>query len=195
MQVGHSVLDNVRKLAIRDPSLAGDLDLSQLRILCLKWGKLRKFVVPELQSLLPDIIYVQVVGNDLANHVSLRTLINRHLHQARACIEGLGAKTVIVGSAMHRQSVRWRMSVADYNERVDSFNRGMKRVLCRCDMPTRGDLDIKRFQYPQIWFWAHSRLRSPCLVDVVHPDTSSTKRLYYSIRLALKNAGKILSGQ
>ncbi len=26
--VGHSVLDNVRKLAIRDPSLAEDLDLS-----------------------------------------------------------------------------------------------------------------------------------------------------------------------
>ncbi len=45
--VGHSV----HKLAIRDPSLAEDLDLSQLRILWLvrcglNWGKLRKFVVP-----------------------------------------------------------------------------------------------------------------------------------------------------
>ncbi len=116
MQVGHSVLDNVRKLAIRDPSLAGDLDLSQLRILCLKWGKLRKFVVLELQSLLPDIIYVQVVGNDLADDVSVRTLIDRHLHQARACIKRLGAKTVIVGLAMHRQSIRGRMSLAEYNE-------------------------------------------------------------------------------
>ncbi len=152
-------------------------------------------MVPELQSLLPDIIYVQVVGNDLADDVSVRTLINRHLHQARACIEGLRVKTVIVGSAMHRQSVRGRMSVADYNERVDSFNRGVKRVLCRGDLPTRGDLDIKRFRYTKIWFWAHSRLRSPCLVDRVHPDTTATKRLYYSIRLALKNAGKILSGQ
>ncbi len=194
--VGHSVLNNVCKLAIRDPSLTEDLDLSQLRILWLvNWGKLRKFVVSELQSLLLDIIYVQVVGNDLADDVSLRTLIDRHLQQARACIEGVGAKTVIVGSAMHRQSVRGRMSVAEYNERVDSFNRGMKRVLCRGDVPTRGDLDIKRFRYPQIWFWSHSRLRSPCLVDGVHPDTTTTKRLYYSIRLALKNAGKILSGQ
>ncbi len=92
------------KLAIRDPSLAEDLDLNQLRILWLvrrglNWGKLRKFVVPELQSLLPDIIYVQVVGNDLADDVSVRTLIDRYLHQARACIEGLAAKTVIVGYA------------------------------------------------------------------------------------------------
>ncbi len=84
--VSHSVLDNVRKLAIRDPSLAEDLDLSQLRILWLvrhglNWGKLRKFVVPELQLLLPDIMYVQVVGNDLADNVSVRTLIDRHLQQ------------------------------------------------------------------------------------------------------------------
>ncbi len=152
-------------------------------------------MVPELQSLLPDIIYVQVVSNDLADDVSVRTLIDRHLLQARACIEGLGAKTVIVGSAMHRKSVRGNMSGSDYNERVDSFNRDMKRVLCRDDVPTRGDLDIRRFQYPQIWFWAHSRLHSPCLVDGVHPDTTATKRLYYSIRLTLKNAGKIFSGQ
>ncbi len=152
-------------------------------------------MVPELQSLLLDIIYVQVVGNDLADDVSVRTLIDRHLHQARACIEGQRAKTVIAGSAMHRQSVRGRMLVADYNERVDSFNRAMKRVLCRGDVPTRGDLDIKRFRYPQIWFWAHSRLGSLCLVDGGHLDTTTTKRLYYSIRLALKNVGKILSGQ
>ncbi len=66
--MGHSVLDNVQKLAIRDPSLAEDVDLSQLRILWLvrhglNWGKLRRFVVPELQSLLPDIIYIQVHTN------------------------------------------------------------------------------------------------------------------------------------
>ncbi len=126
------------------------LDLSQLWILCLvrrglNWGKLRKFVVPELQSLLPDIIYVQVVGNDLADDVSVRTLIDRHLHQAKACIEGLRAKTVVVRSAMHRQSVRGRMSVTEYNDRVDSFKRGMKKVLCRCDVPKRRDLDIRHF--------------------------------------------------
>ncbi len=148
--IGHSVLDKVCKLVIRDPSLAEDLDLSQLRILLLvrcglNWGKLRKFVVPELQSLLPDIIYVQVVGNDLADDVSVRTLIDRHLHQARACIEGLGANTVIDGSAMHRQYVRGKMSATEYNERVDSFNRGMKRVLCRADVSTCGDLDIQCF--------------------------------------------------
>ncbi len=139
--IGHSVLDNICKLVVRDPSLDEDLELSQLRILWLvrrglNWRKLRKFVVPELQSLLPDIIYVQLVCNDLADDVSVRTLIDMHLHQARACIEGLGAKTVIVGSAMHRQSVRGKISVSDYNERVDSFNRGMKRVLCRGDVPT-----------------------------------------------------------
>ncbi len=198
--VGHSVLDNVRKLAIRDPSLAEDLDLSQLRILWLvrcglNWGKMRKFVVQELQSVLLDIIYLQVVGNDLADDVSVRTLIDRHLHQTTACIEGLEAKMLIVGLAMHRQSVRGKMSVTEYNERVNSFNRGMKRVICRGDVPTNVDLDIWSFRYPQIWFWAHNRLCSLCLVDGVHPDTTATKRLYYSIRLALKNAGKILSGE
>ncbi len=140
-----------------------------------------KFVVPELQSLLPDIIYVQVVGNDLADDVSVRTLIDRHLHQARACIEGLGAKVMIVGSAMHRQSVRRKMSATDYNERVDSFNRGMERVLCRGDLPMHGDLDIRCFWYPKIWFSAHNRLHSPCLVEGVHPDTTATKSLYYNI--------------
>lgn len=72
----------------------------------------------------------------------VRTLIDRHLCQARACIEGMGAKTVIMASAMHRKGVRGKMYVKDYNDRVDKFNRGMKRVICRWDVPMHANLDI-----------------------------------------------------
>ncbi len=192
--VTHSVLDNVCKLAIGDPSLDEEV--------CGDWAP----VVATGHNL-----FVSVVDNDLTDDVSFRTLIDRHLNQARACIEGLGAKTVIVGSAMHRQSVRGRMFATEYNDRVDSFNRDMKRVLCRGDMPMCGDLDIWRFRYrlcslclvdgihpnttatKRLYF--RYRLCSLCLVDGIHPNTTATKRLYFSIRLALKNAGKILSCQ
>lgn len=85
-------------------------------------------MVSDIQSLLPDIIYVQVVDNGLADNVSVCTLIDRHLHQTRACIEGLGAMMIIIRSEM--QWIRMKMSM-----RVDKFNRGMKWVLCRGEVP------------------------------------------------------------
>ena len=118
--VGHSILDDVRRLAIQDPDLSESLDLAQVQILWLttrglNWQKLRRLSIPELQAVLPDVVYVQVVGNDITDNVSVKTLIDPHLQQARACIEGLGAKTIIIGSAIHRQRIRGEMTPAEFN--------------------------------------------------------------------------------
>ncbi len=103
--------------------------------------------MPKVQSMLPEIIYVRVVGNDLADDVSGHTF-DSHLHQAMACIVGQWANTVMVGSAMHRQCVRGKMSVQEYNDRVDKFNSGMKWLLYRGDVPMHGDLDILCLSVP-----------------------------------------------
>ena len=196
--VGHSILDDVRRLAIQDPDLSESLDLAQIQVLWLttrglNWQKLRRFSVPELQAVLPDVVYVQVVGNDITDNVPVRILIDRHLQQARACIEGLGAKSIIIGSAIHRQRVRGDMTPADFNARVDQFNKGMRKILCRGNVSKHGPLDTRRFRYPQIWFWQHKRLLSPKLRDGVHLERKAAKRLYYSIRLSIKNVEKALS--
>ena len=136
----------------------------------------------------PDVIFIQLGGNDLDSHLEAHTVANYALDVAAAFLH-YDVQLVILGEVLHRKKTR-HIAVDAYNNKVDAYNTCLRDCLLDGDQPRRSP---SRFLNPNIWQWDHLRLhgsRLPLLRDDgVHlTDHPGNSRLYWSVRLAYKQA-------
>ncbi len=105
------------------------LDVYWLTIRGMNWTKLRWDIVPQLMALLPDdVLYFQVADNDLDSQQPVKDIIQKYLWQTKVCLDSLGAKRVIISSALPSNSTR-HISPDVYMDRVANFNRQLSDIL------------------------------------------------------------------
>ncbi len=95
----------------------------------LNWRKMRSSVVQMLQGCLPDIMYVQVAGNDLDLTEPVETIVHKYMFQACTWVDSLALRRVILSMALPRSNAR-SMSARQYNQRVRQFNRLLSQPVC-----------------------------------------------------------------
>jgi hypothetical protein len=191
--VGHSILDDLRQLTVSSESLAENFQLQQLTVNWLtvrglNWARMRRDIVPQLMALLPDIVYFQVADNDLDSMEPVEDIVAKYLCQARLCVDSLMAKRAILSAALPRITTRI-ISHQTYNRRVVAFNNQLRLALCHASQ-SQGPVVLDRFRDPRVWFWDHPRLggRTQFSRDGVHLAEPSARRLFFSIRMELREA-------
>jgi hypothetical protein len=194
--VGHSILDDLRNLTVTSESLSENFQLQQLStcwltVRGLNWAKMRRDIVPQLMALLPDVVYFQVADNDLDSLESVQSVVAKYISHANVCVDSLTAKRVIISAALPRRSTR-NISPECYNSKVVLFNNQLKGALCH-SVRSHGPLALDTFKDPRVWFWDHPRLGSKTQFkrDGVHLADPSAKRLFFSIRTALREATRL----
>ncbi len=141
---------------------------------------------------LPDIVYVQVAGNEFDSTELVETIVRKYMFQARQWVDSLAVRRGILSMALPRSNAR-SMSARQYNRRVRQFNRLLSQQGCRPYPMTHGRVTRGKFTDPCIWYWHHERLGSTSRLqaDGVHLAAPSLKRLYFSIRMALLEVSKL----
>ena len=196
------MLDDVRREA-HQLSLYQDLGVRRLSVNWLvargmTWRKFWRSVVPSIPVILPDIIYFQVVENDLDSWVSAERLAQALLRQALVFTHDLAVEVVVISMAIHRTRARTPgLSRVDLQEKVDKFNQFMRNRLLRD--PTATTLisnPVICYRDPHIWWWEHARLRScppaKLAADGVHLTASGTRRLLHSVKTAIWEAAAFI---
>jgi hypothetical protein len=194
--VGHSIADDMRSLCSSVRDMSEGMNLVQLAMLWLtprglNFFRFRKEVLPDLKALSPDLIFLQIAGNDLDGPDSAEMLARRYLYQASALFGGsIKAKVVILGEALPRSGPK-NVSAAVYASKAAEFNQRLRSALVRPNASSRGQVHPSRFVDKKVWFWTHERLGAfPRFKSGsgVHLARASLRDLYYSIRAALREA-------
>ena len=200
--IGHSMLDDVRKAAYQQ-SLYKDLGVSQLSVNWLDargmtWRKYWRSVLPSIPLILPDIVYFQIVENDLDSPESVEHLAQAYLGQALVFVQDLCVEVVIISMAIHQTWTRTPgLSRGDLQDKVDSFNQLMRMRLLRNPGATTFIRNPATcFKDPHIWWWEHARLRAcppaKLAADGVHLTTAGTARLLRSVKTAVWQASAFI---
>jgi hypothetical protein len=104
--VGHSITDDMRLLCSSISDMSEGLNCVQLAMLWLtvrglNFFRFRKEVLPDLKALSPDIIFLQIAGNDLDGPETAELLAKRYVYQATALFGGsVKVKSIILGEAL-----------------------------------------------------------------------------------------------
>ena len=153
---------------------------------------LGKFCVepPGFQSViysLPQVVFLQLGGNDLDSPLSAETVANRAISLA-SDLRSHGVQIVILGEVILRH--KSRIPLEQYIKKVGDYNDIMRSRLIDNSQTRQSSL---RFVNPSIWQWDHLQMRKSFLPlireDGVHlTDHPGNSRLYWSVRLAFKQA-------
>ena len=196
--VGHSIADDMRALCASVNDMSEGLNLVQLAMLWLtprglNLVRFRHEVLPDLKALSPDLIFLQMAGNDLDGPDSAEFVARRYLYQASALFGGsIKAKVVILGEALPRPGPK-NVSAEVYAHKAADFNLRLRTALVRPNASSKGQVHPSRFVDKKVWFWTHERLGAfPRFKSGsgVHLARASLRDLYYSIRAALREASR-----
>lgn len=162
------------------------LDYERFRILCRAQGGLTLHrLIHERSDLFtfgktPDIVYIQVGGNDLASHLDAEHVATAVFSFANFLHHGLNIQFVIIGQLLRRRPDKVPIN---YNDKV-FFTNMMLDKLCV-------DNDSQH-----IIFWKHrgfwSELNYLDEVDGVHLNMEGLRKYFRSVRSAVLHAGKLL---
>ncbi len=123
--VVHSLFDDIREVSSKSDYIHEGFYLRQLDVLWmyprgLNWWKMRSSLVQMVQGCLPDIVYLQVTGNDLDLRELVETIVCKYMFQARTREDNLAVRRVILSMALLRSNAR-TMSVSRYNQNLRQF--------------------------------------------------------------------------
>ena len=188
--LGHSVMDDLR---IRVHSPATDLDhdfalnVSPVwnTIRGMNFSKLKRDCLDMLDATKPDVIILQLVGNDIDSLIPVWDIAEDYVKYARLFRRHCHTKVVIICEPLPRTKTR-TVSPDEYYTRRKAFNEIMTRELIR---PGYALLEEDMFTIPGVWFWKHEKLQGPAqLRDGVHLTNTGTRRLYFSMKMVLAKA-------
>ncbi len=191
--IGHSILNDLRLLlSSKDVDLHDDFNLLTVSPV---WKTVRGLTFPAfvdtclefLDSNRLDIVFLQFAGNDQDSTSSVTDITERYLRISYSLLLHCSTKIVICEALPHSKTRH--CTVADYAQRRHHFNSSLKSALVLPDAP-KGRLS-STFVDPQVWFWLHEKLQGGSqLKDGVHLTPQGLRRLYFSVRMVLREATK-----